>query len=420
VRILYVVHQFFPEFGSGTERVTLNLARMAQRAGHGVQVLACMLDRGRHPDAEPGPWPGSWRSVVEGVPVTWIERADLPDSAEQGFELAEPVVTHVEAWLRAQRFELVHLMHGMRMASAVAAVQRCGLPLVATLTDFYPACLRINLIDQRDRPCDGPAQGSACAAKCVTPAWPATRLAQRHVHGHALLAAAAVRVAPSRFVAERYRAAFPDLPVEVVAHGVDLLALARGRPASMPARPLTLAFVGSLIEAKGLHVLLQALATLPGLPLRLQVAGAFHGPEAYRRRIEALLASDARVQWLGPRSASEVAALLHETDLLCLPSLVAESFSLVLHEAAALGVPALVSDLGAPPQALAAGGGQAVPPGEVRAWALALERWAGDPALRTAWQRGVPLPQRIEEEAFLYEALYRAAMGRTGSAPKPV
>ena len=30
MRILYLVHQFFPEFGSGTERVTLNLARMAQ------------------------------------------------------------------------------------------------------------------------------------------------------------------------------------------------------------------------------------------------------------------------------------------------------------------------------------------------------------------------------------------------------
>ena len=41
MRILIVLHQFFPEFSGGTERVALNLARTAQRAGHHVRVLAC-------------------------------------------------------------------------------------------------------------------------------------------------------------------------------------------------------------------------------------------------------------------------------------------------------------------------------------------------------------------------------------------
>ncbi|MBI5259512.1 MAG: glycosyltransferase [Burkholderiales bacterium] len=412
MRILYLVHQFFPEFGSGTERVTLNLARMAQRAGHHVRVLACMLERSRH-HGQPNPLiPAALDTVVEGIPVTLLDRGTLPGQAEQAFEVAPAVVDQLEPWLHAQRFDVVHLMHSMRMASAVAAAQRCGLPMVATLTDYFPACLRVNLIDQSDRPCDGPQQGRACARKCATPAWNAAALAARHTHSQAMLGYASARVVPSQQVAERYRAAFPDLRFELIAHGVDLLGLMRARPASTEPRPLTLGFIGSIIEPKGLHILLRALARCPQLPVRLRVAGGFHGDEAYQARVRALAEADGRVELLGPRTAAQVAALLHQIDLLCLPSLLPESYSLVVHEGAAAGVPSLVSDLGAPAQAIAAsGGGRVLPAGDAGAWAAALQEWAADPALRERWRQAVPLPMRIEEEAFLYEGLYRQALG---------
>lgn len=416
MRILYILHQFYPEFGGGTERVALNLARMAQRAGHVVRVLACMVDPARHRGAPTEGLDGAVDTVIDGVPVTLLDRAALPASAEHGFEVDEALASRLTAWLAQQRLDVVHVMHTMRMATAVAAAQRAGLPTVITLTDFFPACLRVNLIDQQDRFCAGPALGQACARKCQTPAWPAAALAARYQHAHGLLAGAAVRVVPSRFVAERYREAFPDLSFHVIGHGVDLLALARGRSAVTPDRPMTLGFIGTLIEAKGLQVLLQALASRPLLPLCLQVAGAFHGPESFQQHLRATMAADARVQWLGPCTAEQVACLLHGIDLLCLPSLVPETFSLVLHEAAAVGVPALVSDLGAPPQVLAAGGGMAVPAGDVPAWADALQRWSEDETLRAAWRRGVRLPLRVEEEAFLYEGLYRAARGATAVA----
>jgi len=103
--------------------------------------------------------------------------------------------------------------------------------------------------------------------------------------------------------------------------------------------------------------------------------------------------------------------LIHHLDLLCLPSLVPESFSLVVHECAAAGVPSLVSALGAPAQAITRdGGGGVAPAGDVAAWADALRDWATDPALASRWRASVRLPQRIEEEAFLYEGLYRQAI----------
>jgi glycosyltransferase involved in cell wall biosynthesis len=410
MRILYVVHQFYPEFGSGTERVTLNLARMAQRAGHHVQVLGCMLDRGRHRGVAVPALTDALTYVVDGIPVTMIDRASLPAGAETELAISHAVRDQLAAWMQSQRFDLMHLMHPMRSASAIAAAQRIGLPLVVTLTDYFAACLRINLVDLDGRPCDGPEGGRACARKCPLPAWSEAALHARHEQSAAVLAYAGSRVVPSEHVARRYRESFPGLSFDVIAHGIDLLALGAAPTPTAQPRPLTLGFVGSLVTAKGLHVLLRALARLPGLPLRLKVAGGFHGDAVYQDELRALAEADARVELLGMLEPAAVATLMRSLDLLCLPSQVPESFSLVVHEAAALGVPALVGHLGAPAESIArSGAGQVIPAGDEAAWAI--QACAEDPQRLAAWRRALPLPLRIEEEAFLYEGLYRQALG---------
>lgn len=421
MRILYTVHQFYPEFGSGTERVTLNLARMAQRAGHHVQVLGCMLDRSRHRGVAVPELGGALTYIADGIPVTMLDRASLPAGAETELAVSVAVRDQIEAWMRAKRFDVMHLMHPMRTASAIAAAQRIGLPLVVTLTDHFAACLRINLIDLDGRPCDGPEGGRACARKCPLPAWSEAALRARYEQSAAVLDYANSRVVPSLHVAKRYRAAFPDLQFDVIAHGIDLLALGAAPPAPAEPRPLTLGFVGSLVSAKGLHVLLQALARLPGLPLRLKVAGGFHGDTVYQDELRALAAADARVELFGMLDSAAVATLMRGLDLLCLPSQVPESFSLAVHEAAALGLPALVGHLGAPAEAIArSGAGQVVQAGDVAAWTAAIQACAKDPQRLAAWRRALPLPMRIEEEAFLYEGLYRQAIGRAPAAASTV
>ena len=44
------------------------------------------------------------------------------------------------------------------------------------------------------------------------------------------------------------------------------------------------------------------------------------------------------------------------------------------------------------------------------AWAQALQAWAGDAAAARAMAHRVPLPPRVEEEAFFYEALYKRSL----------
>ncbi len=80
-----------------------------------------------------------------------------------------------------------------------------------------------------------------------------------------------------------------------------------------------------------------------------------------------------------------------------------------MHEASALGVPALVSDLGAPGAHVAHhGGGRALAFGDVEVWAKAISHAIESPDQIKVWKARLPLPLRVEEEAFYYDSLYRA------------
>lgn len=415
MRILFILHQFFPEFHGGTERVTLNLARMAQHAGHHVQILASTVEPEKCQGRTVGVGlPQSFDSVYQGIPVTLIARSALPATADISFDVDPQVTDSLVVWMQSQRFDVAHVMHTMRMGSAVLAAQRCRLPYVLTLTDFFLPCARINLIDVGGRSCTGPDAGVQCAIACAVPPWSPSGYASRHVHSEGILSAAGARVAPSEYVADRYRQAYPAQHFQVVPHGIDLLGL--GAATYQPQHQyqfrdgegLRLIFVGSLVRAKGLHILLKALRRIPLQRLTLKVIGGHFGDSAYRNEIQALVDADPRVSLVGEQNALEVGNALSASDLLCLPSLVPESFSLVFHESAACGLPSLVSDLGAPAQYLSSHAcGGVVAAGNIKAWADALKAIAQTPSTLDAWRRQLFLPLRVEEEAFFYETIYQ-------------
>ena len=127
MRILIILHQFYPEFSGGTERVAMNLARSAQRAGHYVRILACAVapDAGISCSAHLA---GAHDSVYQGVPLTLLPRAILPASADFSLEIESSLIEPIAGWMKRERFDLAHVIHTMRMSTAVLAAQHCGLP----------------------------------------------------------------------------------------------------------------------------------------------------------------------------------------------------------------------------------------------------------------------------------------------------
>ncbi|MCW3046968.1 MAG: glycosyl transferase, group 1 family protein [Solirubrobacterales bacterium] len=186
------------------------------------------------------------------------------------------------------------------------------------------------------------------------------------------------------------------------------------RPAG--GEPFTIGFAGRLVEAKGVHDLLAAVALLD-FPFRLLVVG--DGP-----RREAVRAADLGRGTLDLRTgvrSDDMPPLYAEMDVLVLPSRTtrtwAEQFGKVLGEALLCGTPVVGAASGEIPWVIeTTGGGRVFPEGDVAALAAVLGELRADPNLRArlaaTGRRGVVERLSPRVAAAELDRLMRGALAR--------
>nr|WP_290670398.1 glycosyltransferase [Ardenticatena sp.] len=156
-------------------------------------------------------------------------------------------------------------------------------------------------------------------------------------------------------------------------------------PAERPPHPFTIGYAGRFVPEKGLLVLLDALASLPG---EWRFIGRGSGPllDTLQQRALELGMRD-RVAWEPPLPSTRMADFYRELDVLVLPSLSrsnwVEQFGRVLIEAMACGVPPIGSDSGEIPHVIG-DAGLVVPEGNAQALRDALHRLMTTPDLLAA------------------------------------
>jgi glycosyltransferase involved in cell wall biosynthesis len=233
----------------------------------------------------------------------------------------------------------------------------------------------------------------------------------------------------STYTGERLRASVPDARPVVIPFGAAVEPHAQpehGAAVRDESAPFTLLFVGRLVERKGVHVLLEALARLTDAerPVRLEVIG--NGPE--RPALEAQASSlglGERVRFRGFVAEGELERALAGSDALVLPAVVdrkgdVEGLGVVLLEALAHGTPVIAS---------AAGGitdivrdretGLLVPPADAAALAEAIRIYRDDPALAS---RLAESGRRYVEENFSWPSIIDrlvALYARVARLPAP-
>jgi phosphatidyl-myo-inositol alpha-mannosyltransferase len=242
----------------------------------------------------------------------------------------------------------------------------------------------------------------------------------------ALLGARPALVGTFHMYSERRRHVARTVPGDylVIPNGIDLAThvARRGRP---PGREPVLLFVGRPEPRKGLPVLLEAFARLPG-EARLELVG----PEESEIDQAEVLPSSARARIRAHCRVSDETRLrlLHEADVLCAPSLAGESFGVVLVEGMAAGLPVVASALPGYVDVLPPSCGRLVPPGDAAALADALAGLLADPALRARLgAAGLRAARRfdwsrvVEEVLAVYEAVTcSSSRGRVSSGSKPI
>ena len=121
-----------------------------------------------------------------------------------------------------------------------------------------------------------------------------------------------------------------------------------GQRAHQPG-PLRLLFVGSLIERKGLHFLLEAVAQLPLVEWQLDVVGDTAVSPPYTKRIQQFINQhnlEDNVTLHGPLSDNVLCQIMQQSHLLAVPSSY-EGFGIVYLEGMGFGLPAIAGRGGA-------------------------------------------------------------------------
>jgi glycosyltransferase involved in cell wall biosynthesis len=186
--------------------------------------------------------------------------------------------------------------------------------------------------------------------------------------------------------------------------GIDVVRL---KSMPEPAGPITLGFVGRLLDDKGIRVLVAAHRQLRanGMPLELLIAGTPDpaNPASVSQAEAEAWGREPGITWLG--HVDDIATVWARAHIAVLPSR-REGLPKSLLEAAACGRAMVATDVpGCREVALAGETALLVPPDDAAALAAAIARLADDAALRARFGRTARL---LAEERFADDAIGRA------------
>ncbi len=419
MRILHLVHQYMPEYVGGTELYTRWLAEGLSGRGHQNSVFY------RIPGGDECLFT---RADAQGVRVWAAGSGEVTPRRRFLATFGDAyLLTAFRETLAKENPDIVHLQHLMGLpVSLVDELARRKIPYVVTLHDYWWVCANAQLITNYDQSvCDGPRAYWNCArcalARAEKPKWfPALpplagALARRNSLLRRVLAGAAKIIAPTRFVADWHvRRGVLAKKMLVIPHGLPLpksFSAVSGQPFDRlrtGGAAVKFAYIGGLSWQKGVHILIEAFNGLPG-NVELWIIGDEAADPDYVAALKQ--SAPGRVRFWGKLSREAVWQTLAQVDVAVTPALWYESFSFIVSEAFAAGVPVIASRIGALAERVTDGvNGLLTPPGDAEALRRALRRFVDEPDLRTQLRRGIPPVKGIEEYIAEMENLYRAIL----------
>jgi glycosyltransferase involved in cell wall biosynthesis len=418
MKILYAIHQFYPETNSGTERFLLNLATSVQRTGNRADIVTYSFQNKslfrRAGDLLVREY--NYKNLF----VTAIRQFKVP--FDLNTRANDPAVSEFASnMLAAGDYNLVHLAHPMRMTGFACAAAKLGVPYVVTLTDFWSICPKITLSSSFDTLCTGPEGGEVCAHLC--PELSSISVRSRLLAVRDVLVQAGAVVFPSQFAASMIQKEFPDLRVNVVPHGVQSEGFESTERIRDPKAKIVFGYCGGLASHKGVHLLVRAFRSLEAPDAELRIYGAALEPDKdYERALHKIAEGDKRIRFCGSYKQEDVSRVFRELDVLVIPSLWYETYSFTLHEALAFNVPVIASNTGVLADKITDSiTGLTFPLGNEAGLAQKLRQVIEEPSVLSAIKKNVgnfdrPLP---EEEAYCYERIYIEAVRNHASATTP-
>ncbi len=408
MKILYLVHDFFPQFHGGTERYVLNIAKQMQRMGHSVSVLTYGMK-------EPAENFKSLRGGIlynayhyEGIPVICIRHQKIPEDIgllidDHGVEAA------VETIIREKGFDIVHIAHPLRMGSCYKAARRLGIPVVLTLTDFWLLCPRGRFYKPDYSLCNSPDGGKKCRRECGL----GESMLKRYNEAKLLFESVDALISPSQFLIGILRENGWRRQIHHIRHGVDYKYVKMRGQAGGSREGTVFGYAGLVSRFKGVDLLVKSFSEVDSPGILLNIYGNLIEWEInFCSELNLLLSKDNRVRLMGKYSHDELQRVMGEIDILVVPSTTLESYGLVVIEALAYNVPVIASDIvGSAYEFIQHGKNGMIFSVQKPSELTDIIKEIGDnPSIVEILRSNISPPPRLEEEAFMVEKIYKSIL----------
>ena len=443
MKILQVSHGLPPRENAGVELYTFYLSKALSQLGHRVSVFC----REEDPNKEEF---SSSEEVVDGLRVTRVVNnlirinncRLLYDNAffDQMFL----------AVLRRETPDVVHFQHFIALsANLMKIAKEQGYPVFLTLHDFFVLCHRIQLLKRDGALCSGPLYGLECVSCLDTISSPldirtrtflrmkdalpfsilkwtkrffipskyldqkAYEAFHRYRFMYEIFKIPEIIWTPSRFVRDTFLRYYPVLrpkmralplgiaPIDVDGHHRSQAPSAAGR--------IRFCYFGNLLPFKGVHVLIDAFKRLSQDKAILTVYGDKTPWRETYQYYDGLIrqAAGASILFRPKFKRENLAAALRDQDVVVLPSIWPETFSLVIREANTLGLPVIASRIGAIPEVVKEGwNGFLFEPGDQEGLTRCMLRFIDDPGLIQKMSSRMPGTKSMEEHALELAEVY--------------
>jgi glycosyltransferase involved in cell wall biosynthesis len=450
MRILVTGTSYFPEFSAGTEVYMRYVSRYLVEHGDNVRI-ACGGSEHQGLCSEP-----KWSrcdSDFEGVKVSRVIRNASRGALSDHFTRED--LERYAIWKRLFEEltpEVVFTVgRGPALMGDVEQVARnAGVPVVATLIHPDQTCPKGPRLDAWGKGCMRALDAETCCAclvrsRCGVPGM--------HLALKALPAGKVVKWLPQSGFAGRLRTAsvLPGMVNGFLQHWQELreavslfvahseaaveLLLANGVPvpkirlsapglepregatrARRSTGPVKFGFVGRLCAEKGVRTLVKAWRLLErDFAAELHFWGNPHTGEAdVVASIEALAASDQRVEFHGPFTRDQTDSIYDSIDALVVPSEWFDNCPFVISEAFAAGVPVVGSDFGGIKSMIRHKvDGLLLPMGDAQALSGCLSRLAADPQAVRNLSQNVRPPRDAGEHVRELRGFFEEARWKT-------
>jgi len=445
MKIVYVIHEFLPDYIGGASVGVLQIAKAMLARGHKVWVLAPQRWLG-----DEYPSIGFFDEKVDGLSVRKLIFNPLIAPNPILYEYYNPILSiYAKDFLIDVSPDVIHIYHLRDLSSSlIDAAKDLGIPLIITLTDFWFFCPKCHWIKSDGSLCGENYSWRECVYCLKEENSLYDKIAResdetmikfysQEVRSNNkfeiglinnrqisfLLAAAKGRlpflkkqlekvnqvICCSPFVGKVFleKGYFPN-GFRVVTHGTT-------RPEKLPMKKegksnITFGYLGGGKKFKGAHILLEAFKQIKCSNVSLKLYGDFPSSE-YVNELYRIADGDERIDFMGYFERRELTKVLADIDLLVMPSICYEVYPVSILEAFTNKIPVIATDIGGLPELIHDNiNGLLFKRGDVSDLKQKLERVINQPGLIQKFRDNIPQVKSINEECAELLDIYQKAL----------